>query len=101
MVKFLTESETPGSPTLWAAGHEHSLQVHSDEEGHLYAVSGAGSVTKVDRVEKMEGLRMGVAAPGYMRLDEYADGTLRLSVTALDREMVPRNIYQICAPERS
>ena len=100
MVKFLMEVESPGTPALWAAGHEHSLQVHRDEKGDLHAVSGAGSVVKVDRVEDMEGLLMGVAAPGYMRLDEYADHTLRLSVTALADDQKPREIFQVCDPGR-
>jgi hypothetical protein len=43
---------------------------------------------------------MGVAAPGYMRLDEYADRMLRLSVTALDEAGQPHDIYQICEPGR-
>ena len=100
MVEFLTSVEKPGTPALWAAGHEHSLQVHRDEKGDLHAVSGAASVDKVDRVEDVEGLLMGVAAPGYMRLDEYDDHTLRLSVTALDAEGRPSDIYQICEPGR-
>jgi hypothetical protein len=100
MVKFLLGLEGPDAPALWTAGHEHSLQVHRDKKGSLHAVSGAGSVVKVDRVEDMEGLLMGVAAPGYMRLDEYGDQTLRLSVTALDEEQNPREIYQVCEPVR-
>ncbi len=100
MVKFLLDSESPGTPALWAAGHEHSLQVHRDQKGDLHAVSGAASVDKVDRVEDMEGLLIGIAAPGYMRLDEYEDRMLRLGVTALDEDGQPRDIFQVCEPGR-
>jgi hypothetical protein len=100
MVKFLLDSESPGTPALWAAGHEHSLQVHRDQMGDLHAVSGAASVDKVDRVEDMEGLLIGIAAPGYMRLDEYEDRMLRLGVTALDEDDQPRDIFQVCEPGR-
>jgi len=98
MLEFMYEAD---APSLYAGGHEHSLQVHRDERGALHAVSGAGSAVKVDRVEDMVGLLMGAAAPGFMRLDEYGDGMLRLAVTALDEASAPRSIYQICFPGRS
>jgi hypothetical protein len=62
---------SPGHPTLVVAGHEHSLQVHIDPDGVFHAVSGAGSVSKVDYVRDMKSDLMSLAAPGYMRLDVY------------------------------
>jgi hypothetical protein len=88
----------PGMPTLVAAGHEHSLQVHVDPTGVVHAVSGAGSVKKVDFVRQMNSDLMSHARPGYMRLDSYADEKLRLNVIALDDDMQPRFVYSTCVP---
>lgn len=88
----------PGMPTLVAAGHEHSLQAHVDPTGVLHAVSGAGSVKKVDFVRQMNSDLMSLAAPGYMRLDSYTDHKLRLDVIALDDDMQRRFVYSTCVP---
>ncbi len=88
----------PGVPSLVASGHEHSLQIHVDGVGVFHAVSGAGSVNKVDYVHKLASDLMSLAAPGYMRLDEHADGTLVLEVTGLDDHHVPKRAYYTCMP---
>ncbi|MBW2542870.1 MAG: hypothetical protein JRF15_12330, partial [Deltaproteobacteria bacterium] len=88
----------PNHPTLIAAGHEHSLQVHIDPTGVFHAVSGAGSSSKVDYVRDMRSDLMSLAAPGYMRLDAYADGTLRLNVFAVDEERESDLVFSTCVP---
>jgi len=88
----------PGHPTLVAAGHEHSLQVHIDPTGVFHAVSGAGSVKKVDYVRDMKSDLMSLAAPGFMRLDAYRDGTLRLGVIAGDRDGPFDLVFSTCIP---
>jgi hypothetical protein len=88
----------PGRPTLVAAGHEHSLQVHVDPTGVFHAVSGAGSIDKVDYVGQMKTDLMSLAAPGYMRLDAYPDGKLRLNVIALDEAHDARLVFSTCIP---
>lgn len=87
-----------GHPTLVAAGHEHSLQVHVDPLGTFHAVSGAGSVSKVDYVREMRSDLMSLAAPGFMRLDAHGDATLRLGVTALDDDFERRLVFSTCIP---
>jgi len=89
---------SPGHPTLVAAGHEHSLQVHIDPTGVFHAVSGAGSISKVDYVRNMRSDLMSLAAPGYMRLDAYGDATLRLNVIALENERNPELVFSTCIP---
>ena len=95
-VDLLLETTQPGVPLLIAAGHDHSLQVHRDGTGRFHLVSGAGSASKVDRVRKLDTSLMSVAAPGYMRLDSNMDGTLRLSVTALDEKNTPHAVFDAC-----
>ena len=88
----------PGHPALVAAGHEHSLQIHIDPTGVYHAVSGAGSIRKVDYVRQMRSDLMSLAAPGYMRLDSYPDGRLRLLAFALDDDLERRNVFNTCIP---
>ena len=89
---------SPGHPTLVAAGHEHSLQVHVDPTGVFHAVSGAGSTGKVDYVRDMKSDLMSLAAPGYMRLDAYEDATLRLDVLAVDESQKSDLVFSTCIP---
>jgi hypothetical protein len=64
----------------------------------MHAVSGAGSVKKVDYVRNANSDLMSLAAPGYMRMDNYADGKLRLNVYALDDQMERKLVYSTCVP---
>jgi hypothetical protein len=89
---------SPGHPTLVASGHEHSLQVHIDPTGVFHAVSGAGSSSKVDYVRDMRSDLMSLAAPGYMRLDAYADSTLRLNVFSVDESRSSNLVFSTCVP---
>jgi hypothetical protein len=89
---------SPNHPTLVAAGHEHSLQVHIDPTGVFHAVSGAGSSSKVDYVRDMRSDLMSLAAPGYMRLDAYADSTLRLNVFAVGESRSSNLVFSTCVP---
>jgi hypothetical protein len=88
----------PGEPAIVAAGHEHSLQLHVDGLGTFHAVSGAGSKSKVDYVRRLRSDLMSLAAPGYMRLDEHADGTLALKVIVLDDDDVDQPVFYTCVP---
>jgi hypothetical protein len=97
-VESAKELFSPGHPTLVVAGHEHSLQIHIDPDGVFHAVSGAGSARKVDFVRDMKSDLMALAAPGYMRLDVYADATLRLNVIALDDDGDPDRVFSTCIP---
>ena len=94
-VNAIYRAATPRAPVLVAAGHEHSLQVHRDAVGMFYAVSGAGSTKKVDRVAPMDSLLMAEAKPGYMRLDVHAKGALELEVIAVEHEGT-RSAFQGC-----
>jgi hypothetical protein len=96
---------TPWAPLLVAAGHEHSLQVHHDWVGLYYAVSGAGSRKKPDRVEPQQTLmrvqpgsdeRAAWARPGFMRLDAHDNGALDLAVLALGDEGESVELFRHC-----
>jgi hypothetical protein len=73
----------PGQPLVWAAGHDHTLQVfRGDEYGVEYIlVSGAGSL--LDDVGKDDALFAAGKQQrelGYMKLEFLRDGSVLLSV---------------------
>jgi hypothetical protein len=88
----------PRVPGFFVGGHEHSLQVHRDVIGAYYLVSGAGSVSKIDRVEahELDTAMLAEAKPGYMRLDVRTDGSLELTVTAVDRHAETETLLRHC-----
>ena len=45
-IRAAKELFSPGHPTLVAAGHEHSLQVHVDPSGVFHAVSQWSAATR-------------------------------------------------------
>lgn len=70
-------------PLVFAAGHDHSLQVFEAVEttDPLFGlVSGAGS--KLSPVSRADGLKYAAARPGYMTLVFRRDGGVDLFVTA-------------------
>jgi hypothetical protein len=95
-IRGIYRASTPWAPMLVAAGHEHSLQVHRDAVGLYYAVSGAGSVKKVDRVEPVPTEMMAIAAPGYMRLDAHSDGAVGLTVLAIEKGERTQPVFRHC-----
>lgn len=96
VIRGIYRASRPRVPILVAAGHEHSLQVHHDLVGLYYAVSGAGSAKKVDRVERLDTAILAEAVPGYMRLDVRSDGSLELDVRAVENEGPARSIFRQC-----
>jgi hypothetical protein len=75
-----------GPPFIWAAGHDHSLQVirlpYAKPGWNL--VSGAGGGTKsVTPVSPIEGTLFCRRVPGYMRIAFEKDGRARLAVVAV------------------
>jgi len=83
----ILRASRPLVPSFFVGGHEHSLQVHRDVLGTYYLVSGAGSASKVARVEERSTMMMGAARAGYMQLDVHADGALSVTVLAIvDRD---------------
>jgi hypothetical protein len=95
-LRAIYRASRPRVPMMITAGHEHSLQVHRDAVGVYYAVSGAGSASKVNRVEEMPSLMMALADPGYMRLDAHADGHLGLTVLALSDGAQREPVFRHC-----
>lgn len=99
-VQAIYRASRPTVPSIYVAGHEHSLQVHRDAVGVYYLVSGSGS--KKDRVveeDDMESLMLAAARHGFMRLDTRSDGSLELEVLAVDRNGNEEQLMRHCLAE--
>ena len=78
------------APLVYAAGHEHSLQVFEGERGPRYTVvSGLGSHAKalpVGRAWNSLFAHSSSETPGFVTLDVMRDGRVRLAVVEATRE---------------
>ncbi|MEP7176932.1 MAG: metallophosphoesterase [Gemmatimonadales bacterium] len=80
-------------PAIYAAGHEHSLQLIDRGRPPLLAVSGAGIYGHESHVEAVPGTRLAVSKAGFMRVDLLRDGRLRVGVITVDRTGAPSEVY--------
>jgi hypothetical protein len=94
VITTIYRATRPRVPAIFAAGHEHSLQVHRDIVGAYYLVSGSGS--KVNRVERTETSMFSEASKGYMRLDLHSDGALGVDVLAMRSGKNVEPIFSHC-----
>ena len=79
-MQFALASRADGaSPLIYAAGHEHSLQVMSGEAADYLLVSGLGSSSKATAVGHGDDTIFAHGHPGFMTLD-FVDEEIWLSV---------------------
>jgi hypothetical protein len=80
-------------PTLYAAGHEHSLQVIAGGPVRLQLVSGAGYFGHSGRVVSIRGTLFARNASGFARLDIPRAGRARLAVLEVDAEGQSQEVF--------
>ena len=68
-------------PLVYAAGHDHDMQVLKGNNVRTVLVSGAGIYGHVSPVDYRPNTRFAAAASGFMRLDVLRDGKVRLGET--------------------
>ena len=71
-------------PLVYAAGHDHGLQVITGKTARTLLVSGAGIINHEDRVGYIRRTRYAAQQPGFMRLDFMRDKRVRLGVETVD-----------------
>lgn len=84
--RALARAFESGPPFIWAAGHDHSLQVIRlpYESPGWNLISGAGGGLKsVTPVRPVAGTLFCRSVPGYMRIAFEPDGRVRLAVAAV------------------
>jgi hypothetical protein len=80
-------------PSLYAAGHEHGLQVIAGRVVPLELVSGAGIYGHSGRAARIRGSLLARKASGYARLDVPRQGRARLAVVEVDQDGRGREIF--------
>ncbi len=78
--KALEEVRSKTKPLIYAAGHEHSLQVLRGDSAHYILVSGAGSKAKVTPVSHGDDTLFAHSHPGFMAVDFMKDRRVLLRV---------------------
>jgi hypothetical protein len=77
----------PDTLRLWAAGHEHSLQVlEGDDADALDFVLISGSAAKTNPVNHGDDTLFAQSIPGFMVLDVFDDRSVILRVVGTDGE---------------
>ena len=72
------------APLVYAAGHEHNLQVIKGKGAEYLLVSGTGFYGHASRTAFTEGTLFARVASGFMRLDVSPTGEVRLAVVVAD-----------------
>jgi hypothetical protein len=73
------------APLIFAAAHDHALQVIAGTTARYVLVSGAGTFGHLDRLGAVDSTRFVRRASGFMRVEFLRDGRARLNVTVVDR----------------
>jgi hypothetical protein len=71
-------------PLVYAAGHDHDMQVLRGTNVETVLVTGAGIYGHVSPVDYRPNTRFAAAASGFMRLDFLRDGKVRLGVITVN-----------------
>ena len=71
-------------PLIYAAGHDHSLQVLEGQTARYFLVSGAATIGHFRPVGREDRTRYARAGTGFMRIDFTIQGRARLGVFAVN-----------------
>jgi hypothetical protein len=93
LIVALREAFAGAKPALYAAGHEHNLQVITGGPARLELVSGGGIYGHNDRVGPVGGTLFSKNASGFARLDVPYAGPARLAVLEVDRAGAAREVF--------
>jgi len=93
MIAAFRSAFTPEPPALYAAGHDHGLQVIAHRVVPLELVSGAGIYGHYGRTAAIRGSLLARKASGYARLDVPRSGPARLAVLEVNRAGRSREVF--------
>lgn len=80
-------------PIIYAAGHEHTLQILEPKTGYYHLISGFGMKNHISPLTTGENTIFARLAPGFMRIDFVKSGFVRLAVFEVKEN--PNNIEEI------
>jgi hypothetical protein len=94
MIRQVESTFTDQSPLIYAAGHEHSLEVIRRGPNRYYLVSGSGMEHHQSWVRYGDSTAYAIAHPGFIRVDVMRDRRVRLGVTTIDEMRKPVESYR-------
>lgn len=80
-------------PLVFAAGHDHNLQVIEWPTARYVLVTGGGPSGHQEPVARLDGTRFAVSARGFVRLDFTTDRRARLGVYVVDDDTGAREAF--------
>ncbi|HKV76003.1 MAG TPA: metallophosphoesterase [Gemmatimonadales bacterium] len=92
MKQSFAEAFDVAPPLVYAAGHDHGLQVIEGGPAGFQLVSGAGIYSHEGPLTGIQGTELALQAAGYMRVDVLRDGRVRLGVITVDQDGTHREI---------
>ncbi len=81
----LAKAFAKNPPLLYAAGHDHNLQVFKGPSARYTIVSGSGIVDHQEAVRYKSNTLYAARKPGFMRVDVDTRGRVRLSVHVINK----------------
>jgi hypothetical protein len=84
LIHAFTRAFASSPPALYAAGHEHNMQVIAGGPARLELVSGTGYYGHSGRAVPIEGTLFAHRASGFARLDVPRRGHARLAIIEVD-----------------
>ncbi|MBV9773075.1 MAG: metallophosphoesterase, partial [Gemmatimonadetes bacterium] len=84
MIARFTQAFHDHPPLVYAAGHEHNLQVFRRDPARYMVVSGGGIYGHTSQVRAITGTQYARRASGFMRMSVLKDGRIRLAVIVVD-----------------
>ena len=95
MRKALRRAFRENPPLVYAAGHEHNLQVLSGRGARYNLVSGGGIFGHVTPLRTIRRTRYAREASGFMRLSVLRNGRVRLGVVVVDESGMPTEDFSM------
>ncbi|HZA97522.1 MAG TPA: metallophosphoesterase [Gemmatimonadales bacterium] len=93
LISAMRRAFTGAEPALYAAGHEHNLQVIAGGPAGLEVVSGVGVYGHSGRAVRVKGSLFAHKASGFARLDVPWNGRPRLAVLEVNASGVSREVF--------
>ena len=96
MIESIDAALGQAPPLVFAAGHDHTLQLIRGATARFHLVSGAGSAGNLTWVHPVAGTLYAAAASGWARLDFDRGGAVEASFRTLDETGTPALAYRAC-----
>jgi hypothetical protein len=93
LIRSLRVAFEAAPPLVYAAGHEHSLQLLQGLGARYQVVSGTGSYGHLDHVRLLPSSLYARSASGFARLSVLRDGRVRLAMIVVDEHGAPHEDF--------